>query len=48
MEIIGKNVHPEKIICQKRLQVSSIEENKLQHAFLPITFLLADFLHFSQ
>jgi hypothetical protein len=39
-----------KVICQNFLQVSSIEEYKLQFctALLPVTFLLANFLHFSQ
>jgi hypothetical protein len=41
-------VHPEKVICQKLLQVTSIEEDKLKFCtlFLPATFL-ATFLHFS-
>jgi hypothetical protein len=40
----------EKVICQKLVQVSSIEEAKLQFCtlLLPVTFLLANFLHFSQ
>ncbi len=40
----------EKVICQKHVQVSSIEEDKLQLCtlLLPVTFLLANFLHFSQ
>jgi hypothetical protein len=40
----------EKVICQKLLQVSSREEYKLQLCtlLLPVTFLLAHFLHFSQ
>jgi hypothetical protein len=45
-----KKVYIEKVICQKLLQVSSIEENRLQLCtlLLPVTFLLANFLHFSQ
>jgi hypothetical protein len=46
-----KSVPPlEKVIFQKLLQVSSIEEDKLQFCtlLLPVTFLLANFLHFSQ
>jgi hypothetical protein len=33
-------VHPEKVICQKRLQVTGIEEDTfaLLHTFLPVTF----------
>jgi hypothetical protein len=40
----------EKGIRQKLLQVSSIEEAKLQFCtlLLPVTFLLANILHFSQ
>jgi hypothetical protein len=40
----------EKAICQKLLQVISKEEDKLQFCtlLLPVTFLLANFLHFSQ
>jgi hypothetical protein len=40
----------EKVICQKRVQVSSVEEYKLQFCtfLLPVTFLLANFLHFFQ
>ncbi len=47
---IMKKVHPEKVLCQTLLQVSSIEEEKLRFfkLFLPITFLLANFSHFSQ
>jgi hypothetical protein len=43
-------VYLEKVICQKLLQVSSREEYKLQFytLLLPVTFLLANFLHFSQ
>jgi hypothetical protein len=44
-------MHPEKVICQKPLQVHGTEEDKLQFfiLFLPITSLLATFfLHFSQ
>ncbi len=43
-------MYPEKVICQKRLQASSIEEDKLQLCTLLmfITFLLANFLHFSK
>jgi hypothetical protein len=42
-----KILHPKKVICQKRLQDSSIEENKLQYVtlFLPLTFLSANFSH---
>jgi hypothetical protein len=29
VEIIGKKIHPEKVICQTLLQVSSIEEENL-------------------
>ena len=38
----------ENVICQKLVQVSSIEEYKLQFCtlLLPVTFLLANFLHF--
>ncbi len=45
-----KKVYLEKVICQKLVQVSSIEEYKLQFCtlLLPVTFLLAYFLHFSQ
>ncbi len=45
-----KKVYLEKVICEKLLQVSSIEEDKLQFCtlLLPVTFLLAHFLHFSQ
>ncbi len=40
----------EKVICQKLVQVSSTEEDKLQFftLILLVTFLLANFLHFSQ
>ncbi len=50
MEIILKKVYTEKVICQKLVQVSSIEEYKLQFCTLlwPVTFLLANFLHFPQ
>jgi hypothetical protein len=43
-------VYLEKVNCQKLVQVSSIEEDKLQFCthLLPVTFLLANFLHFSQ
>jgi hypothetical protein len=43
-------VYLEKVICQKLLQVSSREEYKLQFCtlLLPVTFLLANFWHFSQ
>jgi hypothetical protein len=43
-------VHPEKVICKKLLQISSIEEEnpQIRTLFLPVTFLLASFLHFSQ
>jgi hypothetical protein len=37
-------MHPEKVICQKRLQVHGIEEDKLQI----FQTLLATFSHFSQ
>ena len=45
-----KKVYLEKVICQKLLQISSREEFKLQFCtlLLPVTFLLANFLHFSQ
>jgi hypothetical protein len=45
-----KKVYLEKVICQKLVQVSSIEEYKLQFCtlLLPVTFWLANFLHFSQ
>ncbi len=45
-----KKVHPENVLCQKLLQVSSIKEEKLRFftLFLAITFLLANFSHFSQ
>jgi hypothetical protein len=45
-----KKVYLEKVICQKLLQVSSRKEYKLQFCtlLLPVTFLLANFLHFSQ
>jgi hypothetical protein len=45
-----KKVYLEKVICQKLVQVSSIEEAKLQFCtlLLPATFLLSNFLHFSQ
>ncbi len=45
-----KKVYLEKVICQKLVQVSSIEEDKLQLCtlLLPVTFSLANFLHFSQ
>ena len=45
-----KKVYLEKVIRQKLLQVSSREEYKLQFCtlLLPVTFLLANFLHFSQ
>jgi hypothetical protein len=45
-----KKMYLEKVICQKLTQVSSIKENKLQFCtlLLPITFLVANFLHFSQ
>jgi hypothetical protein len=29
VEIIGKKIHPEKVICQTLLQVSSIEKENL-------------------
>ena len=45
-----KEVYLKKVIRQKLVQVSSIEEDKLQFCtlLLPVTFLLANFLHFSQ
>jgi hypothetical protein len=45
-----KKVYLEKVFCQKLRQVSSIEEAKLQFCklLLPVTFLLANFLHFYQ
>jgi hypothetical protein len=45
-----KKVHPEKVICKELPQISSIEEENPQICtlFLPVTFLLASFLHFSQ
>jgi hypothetical protein len=46
-----ENVHPEKVICKKILQVtSSIEENKLLFCtlLLSITYLLANVSHLSQ
>ena len=45
-----KKVYLKKVICQKLVQVSSIEEDKLQFCtlILPVTFLLANVLHFSQ
>jgi hypothetical protein len=45
-----KKVYLEKVICHKLLQVSSREEYKLEFCtlLLPATFLLANFLHFSQ
>ncbi len=45
-----KKVYLEKAFCQKLLQVSSREEYKLQFCtlLLPVTFFLANFLHFSQ
>ncbi len=45
-----KKVYQEKVICQKSLQVSSIEEERLQifTLLMPITFLLVNFSHFSQ
>ncbi len=44
-----KKVFIDKVISQKPLQVY-IEEDKLQFCtlLLPVTFLLANFLHFSQ
>ena len=43
-------MHPQKVICQKLLQISSIEEgkDKFSTLVLPITFFLANFLPFSQ
>ncbi len=45
VEMIWKSIPRKKL-----LQVSSIEEGKLQFCTLlmPVTFLLANFLHFSQ
>jgi hypothetical protein len=45
-----KKMYLENVICQKLVQVSSIEEYKLQFCtlLLPVTFLLANFLHFYQ
>jgi hypothetical protein len=45
-----KKIHPEKVICQTLLQVSSIEEENLWFftLFLAVIFLLANFSHFSQ
>ncbi len=45
-----KKVLPEKVICQILLQVSSTEEENLWFfkLFLAITFLSANFSHFSQ
>ncbi len=45
-----KKVYLEKVICQTLIQVSSVEEDKLQFCtlLLPVTFLLANLLHFSQ
>ena len=45
-----KKVHPETFICEILLQVSSIEEENLWFftLFLAVTFLLANFSHFSQ
>jgi hypothetical protein len=45
-----EKVHPEKVLCQTLLQNSSIEEKILLFftLFLAITFLLANFSHFSQ
>ncbi len=45
-----KTVYLEKVIWQKLVQVSSLVEAKLQFCILllPVTFLLANFLHFSQ
>ena len=45
-----KKMYLEKVISQKLLQVSSREEYKLQYCtlLLPVTFFLANFLHFSQ
>ncbi len=45
-----KKVLPKKVIFQKLLQVTSIEETKLQFRTLalPLTFLLENVSHFSQ
>ncbi len=50
VEIIGKKNHLENVLCQILLQVSSIKEEKLRFftLFLAITFLVANFSHFSQ
>jgi hypothetical protein len=50
VEVIEKKVYQEKVICQKLLQISRIEKENLQFCtlFLPVTFLLANFSHFSQ
>jgi hypothetical protein len=39
-----KKVHPEKVICQKLLQIRGIEEENPQFCtlYLPATFLLAN------
>ena len=52
-QIRGNNLkkeYLEKVIFQKLVQVSSMEEAILQFCklLLPVTFLLANFLHFSQ
>ncbi len=49
VEIIGKK-STQKVICQTLLQVSSIKEENLWFftLFLAVTFLLANFSHFSQ
>ncbi len=43
-------MHAEKVICLKLLQINSMEEENLQlfTLFLPVTFLLANVLHFFQ
>jgi hypothetical protein len=45
-----KKIHPEKVICQTLLQVCSMEEENIWFStlFLAVTFLLANFSHFSQ
>ncbi len=52
-QIRGNNlkiVYLKKVIRRKLVQVSSLEEDKLKFCtlLLPVTFLLANFLHFSQ
>jgi hypothetical protein len=49
IEMIGEKKCTEKDICQKHMQVSSIEVDKLYFCtiVLPLTFLLANFSHSS-